>query len=367
MPISCDPNDLLTAAACIQSCLTEGQMEAIQTKLLCDIASVFTGGGGGGGTGPWVLKAGDTMTGALNINLGSTPSVTGGILHISTDTTATGLTVFEQASADTDDYDLSFRKARGTVASPSVVTVGDFLGNIMFRGYSGASGYVTAASIRAVSTGTIADTRVPSSLVFATGTNAAPTVLTDRWSITSSGHLTPSTDNTEDVGLSGTRPRNLFAGTSAIVAGAVYSGTDIIFINRSRIDGAINNRLVLYNNAANDFGLLQFGGITASFPALKRSTVTIQCRLADDSLFAAFSALDITANAGTAIPAGGTAGAGLKVSSTANFGVFFGSNVPSLSAAKGSLYLRSDGSGSTDRAYINTDGGTTWTAINTVA
>lgn len=68
-----------------------------------------------------------------------------------------------------------------------------------------------------------------------------------------------------------------------------------------------------------------------------------------------------------AIPAGGTAGIGLLVSSATNFGVFFGSGVPSLSAAKGSLYLRSDGSGVNDRMYVNTDGGTTWTAVVTVA
>lgn len=75
----------------------------------------------------------------------------------------------------------------------------------------------------------------------------------------------------------------------------------------------------------------------------------------------------ITAHYATAIPVGGTTGAGLRVSSTANFGVFFGSGAPSLSAAKGSLYLRSDGSGTNDRMYVNTDGATTWTAVVTVA
>jgi hypothetical protein len=79
------------------------------------------------------------------------------------------------------------------------------------------------------------------------------------------------------------------------------------------------------------------------------------------------TAASFLALSGTAIPAGGTAGAGLKVSSTSNFGVFFGSGAPTLSAAKGSLYLRSDGSGTTDRAYINTDGSTTWTALTTAA
>jgi hypothetical protein len=68
-----------------------------------------------------------------------------------------------------------------------------------------------------------------------------------------------------------------------------------------------------------------------------------------------------------AIAAGGTSGKGFAFSSTANFGVFFGSGAPTISAAKGSLYLRSDGSSTTTRAYINTDGGTTWTAITTVA
>lgn len=69
----------------------------------------------------------------------------------------------------------------------------------------------------------------------------------------------------------------------------------------------------------------------------------------------------------TAIPAGGTAGTGVMVSSTANFGVFFGSGAPSLSAAKGSLYLRSDGSATNNRMYVNTDGSTTWTAVTTAA
>lgn len=68
---------------------------------------------------------------------------------------------------------------------------------------------------------------------------------------------------------------------------------------------------------------------------------------------------------GNAPPAGGTTGLGLKLSSTANLGVFFGSGAPTLSAAKGSLYLRTDGSTTNDRMYVNTDGGTTWTAAIT--
>jgi hypothetical protein len=75
----------------------------------------------------------------------------------------------------------------------------------------------------------------------------------------------------------------------------------------------------------------------------------------------------VTSRRTTAIPAGGTAGVGVLFSSTSNYGTFFGSGAPTLSAAKGSLYLRSDGTGVADRMYVNTNGSTTWTAVTTVA
>lgn len=68
-----------------------------------------------------------------------------------------------------------------------------------------------------------------------------------------------------------------------------------------------------------------------------------------------------------AVPAGGTAGIGYLFSSTVNLGIFWGSGAPTLQAAKGSLYLRTDATTNVTRAYINTDGGTTWTGMNTVA
>lgn len=46
---------------------------------------------------------------------------------------------------------------------------------------------------------------------------------------------------------------------------------------------------------------------------------------------------------------------------------YYGSGAPSHTAPKGALYLRLDGSSVSTRAYINTDGGTTWTAITTAA
>ena len=68
---------------------------------------------------------------------------------------------------------------------------------------------------------------------------------------------------------------------------------------------------------------------------------------------------------GTATPAGGSTSARLLFGTTAGFGVYYGSGAPTVSAAKGSLYLRSDGTGTNDRQYINTDGSTAWTAVVT--
>lgn len=125
--------------------------------------------------------------------------------------------------------------------------------------------------------------------------------------------------------------------------------------------------------------LLQLGGTTAAFPALKRNAAVVEFRTADDAGAASISANTVVALSGIAsngpvnamltlaIPAGGDQGSGFKFSSTGNFGIFFGSGVPTISAAKGSLYLRSDGNSTSTRMYVNTDGGTTWTAVTTAS
>lgn len=48
-----------------------------------------------------------------------------------------------------------------------------------------------------------------------------------------------------------------------------------------------------------------------------------------------------------------------------NYGLYSGAGAPSISAPKGSIYLRTDGSSTTTRAYINTDGSTSWTSVTT--
>ncbi|MBI3306129.1 tail fiber domain-containing protein [Candidatus Nomurabacteria bacterium] len=112
-----------------------------------------------------------------------------GLLHVSSDTVDLGKGYFTQANASADSFDFNFRKARGTGAVPTVITTADELGVINFTGYGGAAGYITGAAIKGISSGTIADSRVPGQLSFWTGTDAAPSVLTERMRIDNAGQV----------------------------------------------------------------------------------------------------------------------------------------------------------------------------------
>lgn len=96
------------------------------------------------------------------------------------------------------------------------------------------------------------------------------------WEFTTSNHLTCLADNTHDIGASGaSRPRSIFVGTSI--------------------------RTPQINNNAGTIGI---EGTTSSFPALKRSSTTLQVRLADDTANAPLESASVKTDA----PAGGTSG-----------------------------------------------------------
>jgi hypothetical protein len=75
----------------------------------------------------------------------------------------------------------------------------------------------------------------------------------------------------------------------------------------------------------------------------------------------------ITVASATATPAGGSTSARMLFGTTSGFGLYYGSGAPTVSAAQGSLYLRSDGSSTSTRLYVNTNGSTTWTNVTTAA
>jgi hypothetical protein len=89
---------------------------------------------------------------------------------------------------------------------------------------------------------------------------------------------------------------------------------------------------------------------------------SIRMQILPDGVVNMYNAAKVLGNSG--ISAGGTAGNGLEFTNTTNFGIYVGSGAPTLSAAQGSMYMRSDGTTTNNRAYICL-GGTSWTALIT--
>jgi len=72
---------------------------------------------------------------------------------------------------------------------------------------------------------------------------------------------------------------------------------------------------------------------------------------------------DGVASSGTQV---GTIAGGAQVLGIGAVGIYYGSGAPTISAIKGSLYIRSDGSSSSTRLYVN-NGTTTWIAVTTAS
>lgn len=129
---------------------------------------------------------------------------------------------------------------------------------------------------------------------------------------------------------------------------------------------------VLGNILGADFTSTGTGGglfIFSNAVQFRRNSSSGAAEIAAGSALAASFATtgEATVCAATATPAGGSTAARLTMGTTAGLGVYFGSGAPTVSAAQGSLYIRTNGSSSSTRLYVNTDGGTTWTNVTTAA
>jgi hypothetical protein len=212
---------------------------------------------------------------------------------------------------------------------------------------------------------------------------------TNRWNFYAAGTATNYFAGNVGIGTTAPTAKLDVVGTAAI-SGAVTAGASITTgsgvstgdcnfeLGGSRT-GDGNSFIDFHSSAGTDSELriIRTSGLNGNTSITNAGTgaINLNCVGAGTMTFATTnteriridSAGVITARIGTAIPAGGTAGFGYCATSTANFGVFFGSGAPTLSAAKGSLYLRSDGTTVNDRMYVNTNGSTTWTNVVTSA
>jgi hypothetical protein len=244
-------------------------------------------------------------------------------------------------------------------------------GNLKSTGIMSATGNVTGGNISSLGLATVAGNIIGGNLntaggVSSTGNINSGNVLTGGL-VSAVGNITGGNINTAGV-VSATGNINggnvltanvnatIHTGTTVNVTGNVTSGN----INSADLVSAVGN--IIAGNV--------LGGANVNATTHTGATVSVTGNVTGGNVLSGdvISAVGAaTILSGTAIPVGGTAGGGYKMSSTTNLGIFFGSGAPTLNAAQGSLYLRTDGSTTTTRLYVNTDGATTWTAVTTVA
>ena len=162
---------------------------------------------------------------------------------------------------------IEFRKARGTVAAPTVVTSADDIGQVDFYAAVAAGEYVRSAQILAECTGTVATTRGPGVLTFKTATDAAPSVLTTALTIsaaqlvTAAAGITATTGNvTISAGSAVLGEATLPAGTSCYIGRDNTGDTNVNALTGKTVNLQVNGADIVTVSAT----VLSFTGTIAA-------------------------------------------------------------------------------------------------------
>ena len=117
-----------------------------------------------------------------------------------------------------------------------------------------------------------------------------------QWQINTAGHIgTFGSDNLYDIGASGAnRPRNVYVGTSitCAVSATVGGGGYLFHANQAAIGSSGNGKHILFDSGGTFYDRLQFGGTSASFPAIKRVGADFQVVVANTSAASNVAAAD---------------------------------------------------------------------------
>jgi hypothetical protein len=138
-----------------------------------------------------------------------------------------------------------------------------------------------------------------------------------------------------------------FAGTISGTNITASSGAYYAWTSKARIKSPSDGVVTLLNAAETDFTRLQFGGTTASFPALRRNATQLTAVLADDSAYAPIGALSLV----------------LGATGVTTIGAGTGTPEAAVTAPVGSIWLRTNGGASTT-LYVKESGAgnTGWVA-----
>ena len=309
------------------------------------------------------VTAGNLLTGGL---VSATGNVTAGNLLTGGLVSATGNINSGNLLSTTLSLSGNVLSAINTIAN--VTTTANISGgNILTGGIVSATGNVTGGNLRTTgqmsASGNVTSGNVNTAgLITATG-NVTGGNLNTGAQVVATGNITGG--NILTVGLA---QGAILSATGNVIGGNVTTGGQVSATANITGGNILTGGIV--SATGNITGGNVLGGANVNATLFTGTTISVAANISGGNILsgAVVSAVGAaTILSGTAIPVGGTAGAGYKMSSTANLGIFFGSGAPTLNAAQGSLYLRTDGGTTSNRMYINTDGATTWTAVITAS
>lgn len=260
------------------------------------------------------LALGGATIGTDALGITGTVSISGNTAHASPITITRAGTTTTTASGALNNTTTGAVTVTSTTGWPSPGTLKTSGGNSTeFISYTVTDATTINATARGVYGSTAATHAGVVTISYATQINAASASTLPMQSFWS--------DGTQQINAGAVGGNSLFNGTNHNTGFFFSGGTPAVAVNGTQI--------ALFNGSTNQFnGSLQLA-------------------------------------ASTGIPAAGSTAVRLTISSTTAFGVYVGSGAPTVAAAKGSLYLRSDGSGVADRAYIATDSAGAWTNLVT--
>lgn len=288
-----------------------------------------------------------------------------------------------------DDCGVTWRRANNTLASRTTLAADDIIGQIVGMGYDGSNYSGGQANIQIRSTQTWTGSARGTKLEFWTTANGSTT--STRRAIVSNGGFfavgssTPlanltvnrNTDQTLVTPTTGTIAQFLGAdGVAASLEMDSFGAGPNVTVRRANGTLASKSALLSGDTIVNWNGQgymatgysvnkAQIGFVASENWSDSANGTRIVFETTADTTTTRSEKMRITGAAvnvasATATPASGSTAAVLLFGTTAGFGIYYGSGAPTVSAAQGSLYMRSDGSTTATRLYVNSTGSTTW-------
>ena len=307
------------------------------------------------------VTAGNLLTGGL---VSAAGNVTGGNIRTAGLVSATGNVTGGNLLSTTLSLSGNVLSAINTTAN--VTTTANISGgNILTGGFASATGNVSGGNLRTTgqmsASGNVTGGNVNTAgLITATGNVTGGNLLATA-NVIVTGNISGGNVLSTTL-VQGT----LVSATGNVIGGNVTTGGQVSATANITGGNVLTGGIV--SATGNITGGNVLGGANVNATIFTGTTISVAANISGGNILSG-AVVSAVGNArilsGTAVPVGGTTGAGYKMSSVTDLGIFFGSGAPTLSAAQGSLYMRTDGSTTNTRMYINTDGATTWTPVTT--